>query len=624
MGVSIMASKGSYKFMFLERGKLDSFKLLCFDNFQDLFAKSDEVYDVPDVKFLSLIKYSDYNVDIYKPFNDFEDLLTVYISPKNWASKEKGKNTSHFKGRLFSKILPLHAKLGVLEIFKRVYQTNIPSFTKISILDNDDNLVFTYESKIIRYQDYILVISCNEADNEFRSGGVPQIFNPYELAIAVIQNEELVSKNEQFLYLEKKYSDISYKFEDIRFKGLDHEHWLDIYNKMVNGDLLSYNGELEVHTHLDKDCYFLAYVSPEIYRGKPAVKFYLTDVTRIRLAEEKSELLKKNLHIAQKLNKFALLELDNNSLNWDSQIYDILELNNEEIERIPQGHNILDDYTAENDFIKFHKWFDDKDGSIYENRVEITTARGNTKYLSIYSMFTDDNLDDNSGIISYIQDITDVVELQKELISVQSDILSGIDEEEILLKEIHHRVKNNLQIIISLLNIDYYYNKNDPETIVKNTMNRIDSMALMHEKTYQSDSLDGANVKDYIESQASSIIDLYGASNIDLITDIDDVELSMDIIIPLGLMINELILNTIKYAFPNGKGHLSIRLKSKLENMILIVSDDGVGLPDNFDIHSANSLGMTIIQSLTQQIDGELVNLKPDKGTSIRIKFPIV
>ena len=79
----------------------------------------------------------------------------------------------------------------------------------------------------------------------------------------------------------------------------------------------------------------------------------------------------------------------------------------------------------------------------------------------------------------------------------------------------------------------------------------------------------------------------------------------MDIIIPLGLMINELILNTIKYAFPNGKGHLSIRLKSKLENMILIVSDDGVGLPDNFDIHSANSLGMTIIQSLTQQIDGE-------------------
>src|SRR5574344_1769185 len=106
MGVSIMASKGSYKFMFLERGKLDSFKLLCFDNFQDLFAKSDEVYDVPDVKFLSLIKYSDYNVDIYKPFNDFEDLLTVYISPKNWASKEKGKNTSHFKGRLFSKILP--------------------------------------------------------------------------------------------------------------------------------------------------------------------------------------------------------------------------------------------------------------------------------------------------------------------------------------------------------------------------------------------------------------------------------------------------------------------------------------------------------------------------------------
>jgi two-component sensor histidine kinase len=148
-------------------------------------------------------------------------------------------------------------------------------------------------------------------------------------------------------------------------------------------------------------------------------------------------------------------------------------------------------------------------------------------------------------------------------------------------------------------------------------------MALMHEKTYQSDSLDGANVKNYVESQSREIINLYGANNIELLCDIDDVELSMDIIIPLGLMINELILNTIKYAFPEGGGHLWISLKIVGYGMVLTVCDDGVGLPDDFDVHTSNSLGMTILQTLSKQIDGEFVNLNPERGTSIQISFPI-
>jgi two-component sensor histidine kinase len=149
-------------------------------------------------------------------------------------------------------------------------------------------------------------------------------------------------------------------------------------------------------------------------------------------------------------------------------------------------------------------------------------------------------------------------------------------------------------------------------------------MALIHDKTYQSGNLESANVNDYIVTQASQIFNLYGTNNIKLITDIEDIELDMDIIIPLGLMINELILNTIKYAFPgDSKGHLSIKLKRSDEGMFLNVCDDGVGLPYDLDINSSNSLGMTILQNLTSQIGGELIDLKPSKGSSILIKFPL-
>ena len=138
-----------------------------------------------------------------------------------------------------------------------------------------------------------------------------------------------------------------------------------------------------------------------------------------------------------------------------------------------------------------------------------------------------------------------------------------------LLKEVHHRVKNNLQVILSFLNLDLYYNKDNPNDTIYNTRDRIQSMALMYETTYTSEKVDVTNLNDFIEELSHRLIQVYSGGNIKLNLDIIDEEISIDIIIPLGLIINELLLNSIKYAFPsNQSGEITIKLTEEGENLV--------------------------------------------------------
>lgn len=193
-----------------------------------------------------------------------------------------------------------------------------------------------------------------------------------------------------------------------------------------------------------------------------------------------------------------------------------------------------------------------------------------------------------------------------------------------MIKEVHHRVKNNLQIILSLLNLDLRFHPDNPLDTVEATRTRINSMALIHEKIYGSKDLDHINLKDYIESEINELISMYCANNISKNFDLDDsIEVNIDESIPLGLIINEVFTNTIKYAFPNGEcGNIFIELKKgDDENIILTIFDDGVGLPEDFNIDSTNSLGLVIIKNLINQLNGELVILN-QKGTAYRFIFP--
>lgn len=200
-----------------------------------------------------------------------------------------------------------------------------------------------------------------------------------------------------------------------------------------------------------------------------------------------------------------------------------------------------------------------------------------------------------------------------------------LKDKEMLMKEIHHRVKNNLTVISSLLGIQAEYIK-DRETkdLFKESQNRARSMALIHERLYRTDSLKKIGFREYINTLIQDLFSTYATEpdKVELKMDVDEIEMDINTSIPLGLIINEMVTNTLKYAFPGDKrGYLKIALHQKDSDYILEVSDNGVGMPEDYNIEESKSLGMLLINSLTSQLDGT-VELTNEKGTKFKITFP--
>lgn len=204
-------------------------------------------------------------------------------------------------------------------------------------------------------------------------------------------------------------------------------------------------------------------------------------------------------------------------------------------------------------------------------------------------------------------------------------IRKSLEEKDLLIKEIHHRVKNNLQIISSLLNLQSnYLNDIDSKKLFKESQNRIKTLALVHEKLHKSEDLEFVNLIDYVKSIITLLSYSYNMEHINLEYEIIDdnfEKFNIEKAIPFGLIINEIVSNSFKYAFPdnqNGKIKCSIYLKSEKVN--LKISDDGVGFKKNFDLYNSDSLGLELIFSLVDQLDGK-IDIRSVKGVEYHLVF---
>lgn len=198
-------------------------------------------------------------------------------------------------------------------------------------------------------------------------------------------------------------------------------------------------------------------------------------------------------------------------------------------------------------------------------------------------------------------------------------ISDSLREKEVLLKEIHHRVKNNLQIVSSLLNLqlDSLEDPNAMEAI-KEGQNRVKSMALIHQKLYMQENLAGINTKEYLEALSASIFSSYNqlSERVTLSADVEDIDLEIDTIIPIALIVNELITNSIKYAFPeNMIGKISVTLKRTGEVLRLEVADDGVGMNTE---SKGTSFGMKLVKSLARKLKATVYTQNND-GTKVQL-----
>ena len=223
-----------------------------------------------------------------------------------------------------------------------------------------------------------------------------------------------------------------------------------------------------------------------------------------------------------------------------------------------------------------------------------------------------------TGFVTIDRDIT--VRRQAE-----DKIKASLQEKEVLLKEINHRVKNNLQIISSLLNLQS--REIQDEQALRSfqvSQDRIRSMAMVHEMLYQSDDLARIDFGEYIKSLATDLGSAYGLGvrDIDLKIDVENIMLGIDTAIPCGVIVNELVANSLKHAFPGDRpGEISVSFQAADGQYTMIFKDDGVGLPEDLDVSRPSSLGLTIVNALTGQLNG-IIDLGRNGGTEIRIRFP--
>ena len=604
----------------------DYYSMDTYDSVQDFISYDALTYPVNDVSFKGLFNQLKYGVDIFYPSDDGEDFIFNYTSPYIWNFVDVP--CDDFVGHKYGEFCQSFAyNLNILDLMKKAYyQEEIINFKIVTF--EDGKFSYLMNESIFRDGDMLIFTSkLISADKQVKNS--LDAFKEYSQGSFIVQDDKIVDKSSDFEYMEHDNGLLSpFTFKDIKLSGLSNFESKKVIEQILKHELFSYNGEI-CYPNLQTGIvtYYLTYLSPTLYNSQPAVLFNVVDISNNRREELRARQLEEYLRIVQLLSNCAILRVSGDgNARWSPEIFDMLEMNIDEISKLEHGRNFYDDYVSETTRDDFYEWIEKAkhDNSIYNSINKIITARGNTKYFSAYSIVKHDVNDfDSTYVISFVQDITNIYVHELELKEKNKELGLLLEEKEMLLKEVHHRVKNNLQVILSFLNLDLYYNKDNPNDTIYNTRDRIQSMALMYETTYTSEKVDVTNLNDFIEELSHRLIQVYSGGNIKLNLDIIDEEISIDIIIPLGLIINELLLNSIKYAFPsNQSGEITIKLTEEGENLVLVMSDNGVGLPKDLNVNTADSLGLKIIQTLTNQLEGNLTNLKPEKGSSIEISFP--
>jgi two-component sensor histidine kinase len=221
----------------------------------------------------------------------------------------------------------------------------------------------------------------------------------------------------------------------------------------------------------------------------------------------------------------------------------------------------------------------------------------------------------------YAQMLVNVLNRQKQ----EQAIINSLEEKAVLMKEIHHRVKNNLQVISSLMFLQASYTEDaTAKRVLKNSENRIKTMALLHEKIYQSNDLGRLNFKNYVESINYKLVDYYqeGLTKTVLKTDVEDISLNLDKSILAGLIINELVTNALQHAFKGRKeGEISVTAKEMGGTISLVIADDGTGISEDLKDKKTTTLGFQLVENLVNQLKGTLEIVK-DGGSRFTIRFP--
>ena len=456
----------------------------------------------------------------------------------------------------------------------------------------------------------------------------------------LIDNKIRFMNNTGIEFLEAKSEDDLYKRDFLDFVSDEHKEELaqDLINTREGGNL-EYK-EIALLTLNGTIFNIGIQASLTIYNNKPGIQITVIDLKaqialreeriRSKIAEETNavlteeiELHKKTQEKLQEAQKFTrniiessidmIIAIDKNGKITEFNQAAMRQFGYEAKEIIGNSAEVL--YANPKEFKKVRD-------SIVKYKVftgEVITKRkdGETFISLLSSSVIMDQKGNIQGEMGVSRDITN-----RKIIERQ--IKDSLKEKEVLLQEVHHRVKNNLQVISSILSLQSNYVKDEKTLeILDESQNRIKSMSYIHETLYQTTDFSSIEFSDYLDRLASNLIHSYSYSNgpITLKSDYDEIYLDIDKAIPCGLIVNELISNALKYAYDTEGGNIDLAIKEKNSNIFLRVADYGKGLPKDFKYEDSDSLGMQLVYSLVDQIDAEMKLNSTEKGTEFLITF---
>lgn len=550
-------------------------------------------------------------------YNQSPELKKQYDAHiENLKQKKQAKfNWVFAKGKHFidASISIVELNLGDETLYQCVIRDETERNNNILALENSKK---TFESIIENTPEGFLILK--EKQCVFASQEFFRIFN-------------LESKNASEINLDESFFGLNFP----KFEKLLEEHAEDKEIKQRQLKFFIDNRSVEIDTTIVSIIFEEEEASLLILKDVSFQNKLSKEVLRAELAEETNKRLEKEIDERQKAEQKLASEYLRTNAIFDSSENTLLFTldSNLEVTSFNRHFKTYFDYQTKKELsvgVPIEKYFEQILSPIklrYFRYLVSSLRKGKShqvelKFINIYNekkwmeVFLNPIFDLN-GTLSEISLVSHDITLKK---NYEKEILTSLKEKEVLLKEVHHRVKNNLQIISSILNLQSSYVEDEKILeIIEESRHRIRSMAIIHENLYQTTNFSSINFKNYSRELVRNLISSYQFNKeleVDLIEKVELVELNLDQAIPCGLIINEIITNSMKYAFLNRKkGKIYLELKEKNTNITLVVGDDGVGLPKEFNIKEAETLGLQLVMTLVEQLDG---NIKIETGKGIK------
>ena len=590
----------------------------------DLFRSVPQEFEIPPMPFEKTLNAISNDLDMFLAYDEGKDFI---IGRLGLGALTRGDITQKdVIGRLLSKTSPGYFKV-LSEPLREVYQTH--ETKKMMFYYHFNEKLARFSNVKIIYDMGKLILISDHRDNQ-----ETQLYTPDDTNDEKANLIEYFSQTGSYYKIKDRYTWTQGIYNIInRTREENDEYYNIVFDLIIPEDkpLLekmlreldagktTYESVIRIRTHDD----ILKYVEVNLYStfdkdGQLLNRYGLmkdvsTDTDR-KMTRPVDFLLKG----FKSSKKLALLidPLNVKHYEFSEGFYHLIEIPPEEYRH---KREIVDYIVEENVKSQLIELIE---GKIDEIQVSFTyNVHGDENNQKMCELYIERfEFGESTHSIGFLTDVTEEKEKQNELVEAN-------EHQKVLIKEVHHRVKNNLQVLNSFLNLEKRAYKDKPNVIIDHMQSRLSSLAILHEKTYNTTDFKNINLKDYIVDQDSQMTSLIGLRDgIEFKSDVDDdINLTIEVITPLLLVIDELTMNAIKHAFPDKSVSNKVIYKkiSKINNETgeLILKDNGIGIEDPSKI--SKNLGCEIIKNLTKQLDGHIELYQHENGTGYRLTFPL-